>query len=469
MKYSKFLMLLLSLAALASCEKYDKDDPDGQAKYELHKKYMDVYYYWADDVRKKNDAVDPSSYKIGDYFKALLYSSDRWSWMTDRDSYVSSSTGVTVGGTWAVSLMQPVTDYKDYRVFVRYIYPGSPLEKYGVTRGAQLTSIGGVDISKGIQTQTQLDHYNRCIMESPQEFGFRLADGRQVNFKADWLTRFSTDYVLQTRVFKPGDYPGLTEKVGYLNFLSFNYNNVEALTAALRSLKASGVRRLILDLRYNGGGDARVSDSLVSFIAPLGSQNKVYVKRTHNRQLSKSDYEQVVGDENNCMGLEEVYFIMGAATASASEMVYNGMRPFYKDRIHHVGRVTYGKPNGMYVLMYPGDASDKKQYDKGNYANLKYVFYPICFFNVNSAGEMIPETGFEPEFKRGDDVYHDFGVHEGDIAACLHHIVTRKYPDEPSQSYLKASVGGSGIVVPSLIPDEIKNPNYGLCTSLLRE
>ncbi|MBR1538658.1 MAG: hypothetical protein IJ636_04035, partial [Bacteroidales bacterium] len=74
-------------------------DPDYAAKSFLRQQYMDIYYYWRDDVIDRNAALKPYDYDIYDFFDAMLYRGDRWSWMCDKEYYISDETGV-VSGTW---------------------------------------------------------------------------------------------------------------------------------------------------------------------------------------------------------------------------------------------------------------------------------------------------------------------------------------------------------------------------------
>ena len=459
-------MAIPALAVLfSSCGKDDPDNPELSARNYLRDNYFNVYYYWNDVVAEKNARISPMRYDSMDsYFHALLYSADRWSWMEDAASYVSSSTGTVTGGSYGVSFVQPVGDFGDYRVWVRYVYPGSPMETFGVTRGAQLTSVSDVDISDGFKTQDQIDRYNAAMKVSPQRFSFRLADGRDTSFTVAWKNPFTIDYVLRTEVFRPGDFYGLREPVGYLHYLSFNAYHIPALCRAMQTLKDAGVKKLILDLRYNGGGDARASDTLVSFIAPPASKGKPYVSRVHNSILREQGFDETfyIADNPGNLGLDGLYFIMGGGSASATEMVFNGVRPYMRGAVHHVGRTTYGKPNGMYVLMYPGGKSDYEAYGRNDYSRLQYAYYPIAFYNRNSSGELIPDSGFAPESTRGDDVYHDFGVEEGDIRACLYHIVNGTFPQESAlQNVSGNETWRNGTMSGALLPEEKTNTFYG--------
>ena len=474
MKVNSGLCVLALLAALPAlmllqgCPRIDPDDPDAAAKQYLRKNCMDVYYYWRDDVLNRNAKLDASSYDIYDYFDALLYKQDRWSWMCDKAYYVSDETGV-VSGTWGVSLGQAVEYYGDYGLRVRYIYPGSPFEPYGVTRGAVLTRINGQNVEDDENgfTNEKLKIYQEQYFTSPQTFTFRLADGRDTTFTTSMASSLSTRTSLVTRVFQPGEFAGLTVPVGYFHYLAFKSNFLDDISKAMDTFRAAGVRNLIVDLRYNGGGDSRASDTLMTYLAPREAVGKAYVVRKHNSYLASLD--DAFKDENNTyniganaggLDLDRLYFITGPGTASASEMVINGLKPYLGDRMQMVGDTTYGKPNGMYVLLYPGKNSDYEAYDKGDYANLQWAFLPIAFFNENSRGESIPWDGFVPDHYRPDDLFHDFGIEESDIKACLTHLVTGAWPALPAKSATALSTKAeykSGYRVDT----EEDSPHYG--------
>ncbi|MCK9625163.1 MAG: S41 family peptidase [Bacteroidales bacterium] len=462
MKPSSFKKMLIFTTYFAimlfsgsSCEKIEEPDPsitdaDYNAKVYLKKEYMDVYYYWYKDVPT---GVDVTKYDIYDYFDALLYSKDRWSWMMNKDDYVSSETGV-VSGTYGASISQPIEYYNDYEIKVRYVYPDSPFAKEGVTRGWTLTHIAGTGVMDLIKAETFDTQYST----SPQTFTFRDLLGANHTFTVSAATSLSTRSYLSVQVFDNDDYEGLTAPVGYFNYLSFKAGMLEDIDNAMATFSSAGIKNLILDLRYNGGGDSRASQLLVNYLAPKSADNEVYVKRTHNDKLSSHDVSSKISRSTGSLNLDNLYVITGHGSASASEMVLNGLKPLMN--VINVGDTTYGKPNGMYVLFYPGDDASYVKYDKEDYTDLKYVFLPICFYNSNKLGENIPDDGFVPVNYRPDDLYHDFTVNEDNIKACLNHIVNNTYPNLPAKT--KAITKPSGRKI-SLSEEDI-NPNYGVYT-----
>jgi len=460
------LLAFFVVFSLFGCNKEEQTDPtepqeekkseDYYAITFCRDNYMNTYYYWADEVKEKNKQLNPALYNMETAFDMMLYQDDRWSWMEDSESYLSSQTG-TVTGTWGIAITQPLEFFNDYGVYVRMIYDGSPLQKYGVTRGAQLRAVAGVEIGDRIDSQEKVDAINNHFYDSPNTFTFRLTDGRDTTFTESLATALSTDYIMSKKIFTEKDFPGLPVTVGYLNYLSFNSNFTYAIDDAMKEFSEAGVQKLIIDLRYNGGGSSDACQRLVSYIAPKGLAGEPYLKYTHNSHLSSYDKTRYIGDYNSTtskysdisIGADEIFFIMDKYSASSSEVTYNGLRPYLKDKIHLVGGQTFGKPNGMYVLYYPGDNASQEAYNVGNFASLKYVYYPVCFFNCNSEGEKIPSTseeysGFVPDNKRPDDVYHDFDVDESAIFACLTYMVTGEYPpvDESHVKKTKASASG---------------------------
>ena len=117
-----------------------------------------------------------------------------------------------------------------------------------------------------------------------------------------------------------------------------------------------------------------------------------------------------------------------------------------------VGKTTYGKPNGMYVLPYPAE----------NFTSPDYVFLPICFFSVNSVGEGHYVEGIVPDQSRPDDLYHDFGVTEDWVKSCLTYISTGSFPALPAKPAAALLNDFRGKVA----VDE-DSPNYGKYVSRL--
>ena len=465
----------------------------------LKNEIMDSYYYWYKDMREVS-----YSYKtdIFDYFDKILYKKDRWSWMMDGPTYVADESGVMYG-TYGVSfgqLRDPANSQTtlDYHVMVRYVYPGSPFEAAGVQRGWILTKLQGKYVVQEdpdnndywLSDNANVQRFNEILnypsTTIPCKFTFTDCDGNTHEVSVTAAESLNTRPCLTKMIFTAADYPGLTEPVGYFHYLGFKADDdingksmLNDITEPMAYFKEHNVKTLIVDLRYNGGGDSRASDLLVSYLAPVSARGKVYVTRTHNNKLSSEDKSQKIEEplkiiedleskynvtftaKPDSPEFKRLYFITGKGSASASEMSLNGLKPLAN--VNHVGGVTYGKPNGMYVFMYPYTSKDRVAYERDDYSNLQYVFLPICFFNKNGEGTDIPDDGMVPDNLRADDIYHDFGVNEDNIAACLYHIVHGTYPAAPVYSTKagRSKVEAKGVELPN---KEDYDKNYGRYT-----
>ena len=455
-------------AVLCGC---NRNDPEAAKDQEAKKFVHDIllsYYYWNTDVPQ--NVCYTSSVPVEYFFNSLLVAKDRWSWMETGEEYASDELG-TMYGTYGASLGQPLKYYDDYDVKVRYVYPGSPFDKAGVTRGWTIEYINGKSKDELINSGKFEEVFYDPPTTTPQTFVFRDLEGKAREIKITAATTLNIRPGLMTRIFDFKDWPGLNEPVGYFLYMGFQAGRdasgkpmIDDIKEAMGLFRLAGVKKLILDLRYNGGGDSRASDTLVNYIAPVSAVGKPYTKRVHNSNLSKYDnaynVTRIMDEVGNdiSLDLDRLYVITGHGCASASEMVINGLKPLMN--VEQVGDTTYGKPNGMYVFLYPDDYIN--QYENDDYSKLEYAFLPICFYNCNGNGQTIPDDGLKPvDGLRPDDLYHDFGPEEDNIAACLYHIVNGSYPPLPpktkSQPGAKSASGRN-----ARLEEEVRDPNYGI-------
>lgn len=501
-------MIAVATVAFSACnqdavpkEEQQRRRTAEKALSHLKNDIMKYYYYWNTSVPDLDYTYDTDIY---DFFDGLLWEGDRWSWMMDGQRYISMESGI-VSGTYGASFTQPVSDPtgyfgKDYNVVVKYVYPDSPFDKAGIKRGWTLTAIDGKstmdyylapdpDTVSEEEADAREDEFNDILnypsTSQARELSFLTSEGETVVKSVVAATTLNTRPTLVKKIFTGSDYPGLTQKVGYFHYLSFMAEDdsrgrsmLDDITEAMSYFKDNNVKTLILDLRYNGGGDSRASNLLVSYLAPQSAYGKVYVKRTHNSNLKSWNEETKVLTPSVALAnlekegvsfsskpdsplFEHIYVITGKGSASASEMTLNGIKPLAD--LKHLGGVTYGKPNGMYVFMHPYLAADRRKYQNGDYSGLQYVFLPICFYNANGLGQNIPDEGITPDYLCPDDVYHDFDASEMNIAACLHNLVHGGYPVwEVPETRATAKEPGKGHRV--VFNPEETDKNYGRYT-----
>ena len=168
--------------------------------------------------------------------------------------------------------------------------------------------------------------------------------------------------VSQTAVF---DVDGLP--TGYVHFRNFVEPSIPALNQAFAELRRQGVVDLILDLRYNGGGLVSVAQHLAGLIGGLRTNTKVFINYIHNDKQTSRNREVRFELPAEAISAPRLVIITSRASASASELVINGLDPFIPVTV--VGRRTFGKPVGQYGFEF-----------------CEKVFFPVSFKSVNASG-----------------------------------------------------------------------------------
>lgn len=121
---------------------------------------------------------------------------------------------------------------------------------------------------------------------------------------------------------------------GYIKLVRFAKNTHAEFVRAADTLKAMGMKRLVLDLRGNGGGFLNAAIDLADEFLPLG-RDIVYTEGLHSpRQEAKATRSG--GYEQTPLAL-----LIDEGSASASEIVAGAVQD--NDRGLLVGRRTFGK------------------------------------------------------------------------------------------------------------------------------
>jgi C-terminal processing protease CtpA/Prc len=338
---------------------------------------QDIYYWY-----RELPALDPALVDSPEaYLEAVRYRplDASFSYITGRqasDAFYSDSQFVGLGlGTRLVS-----SDV----MRVTQVFPGSPAADAGLERGDYIVAIGGRAIG---------DLYASGDLGSafgPGDVGVTVvlrvrarAGGERELTLVKRLVTIPT--VSDVRVV---DVDG--RRVGYLHFRNFVRPSTEALDAAFGDLAAAGVTDLVLDLRYNGGGLVSVAQHLAGLIGGTRTNAQVFLEFFHNDKNAWRNETLRFEDPAGALDLPRLVVVTTRASASASELIINALRPFLPVTV--VGDTTFGKPVGQYGLNF----CDK-------------VLFPVAFTLRNARGEGDYFAGFAPDCPAPDDLEHALG------------------------------------------------------------
>jgi carboxyl-terminal processing protease len=378
----RFLLALAFVAGLAavapSAEAQTSCSVQGQNRYV--RDALVEYYYWNRELPALNPATFPSPQA---YLEAARYKplDLTYSFIADRveqDAFYSASQFIGLGMT---------TPFDGVELRVSEVYPGSPAAEAGLQRGDRFVTINGrtvAEIAEAGEIATAFGPHEDGLEVRLEWRPLDAPDARTV--KATLVKRPVTiPSVPLTKLFEVDD-----RKVGYLVFRNFVEPSVEALDQAFTALRDAGATELVLDLRYNGGGLATVAQQLASLLGGQRTTGRVLAEYVHNDRRRALDHQIRFEAKPHALNLSRLVVITTRASASASELVINGLRPYIPVVI--VGDRTYGKPVGQYQLTF----CDK-------------VLNPVSFVVKNARGEFDYFSGLAPTCPAGDDLDRQLG------------------------------------------------------------
>lgn len=357
--------------------------------------YMQDVYLWYDKLPSN---FNPRSYATPESEMDALRAYqplDQWSFVEKASSFNSYfSDGETSDfGFWI-----KYDANNDLRV--RYVYAQSPAGKAGIERGWKLTTINGQSV-KSLSDDALISAFYEATSTT---FGFQKPDGSTATTPLTTAT-YTLNTVLYNKVYEVAD-----KKVGYFVFNSFTGTpSQNELKTVLSTFEAAGVNEMIVDLRYNGGGDVDTQTMLANALAPSSvSRSSVMFSYLHNTKLSAWN-ETIRFSKTGSLNLSRIFFITSAASASASELLINNLKPYLD--VKTIGKTTHGKPVGMY-----------------GFEVMDYVIAPIAFKTVNAKNVGDYYSGIAVDADVADGLDKNWGDPlESCLASALAYIQTGSF------------------------------------------
>ena len=391
--------------------------------------YMNEAYLWYaempdPDPRLAAFNATPAQSALGAWFDALKTPAltptgarkDRYSFTLSTAQWNSMVQSGVVGGYGIEWVVASGTRPREARV--AYVESGSPAAAAGISRGDRLLAVT-VDGSRidfvDTAVQAEIDQLNETLF-SPRSgtqvtLTLRGSGGleRDVPLVAGDVR---TTPVKEARVIDSGGDP-----IGYLLLNDFIVPAEGQLRDAIQSFADAGVKDLVLDLRYNGGGYLYIASQLAWMVAPTRStagrtfERYVYSDKRQGANTRMQFLGATTGQPGSSttagsslpnLGLARAYVLAGKGTCSASESVINALRGVDVEVVL-LGDTTCGKPYGF-------TARD----------NCGLSYFPVEFQGVNDKGFGDFADGFAPTCAVPDDLDAPLGSEsEGLLSAAL--------------------------------------------------
>ena len=204
-------------------------------------------------------------------------------------------------------------------------YEGMPAAEAGLKKGDVILSIDGEDMT-GKDTKYVSDH-----LKGDAGTSFLLK-----------VRRPSTGKVLKMKMtrqnIKEADIPYygmLKDDIAYINFRSYTEGCARTMRNCFIELRNKGAKKLILDLRGNGGGAVQESVDIVNMWLPKGM---TIISQKGKLAQANHDYVTRLEPVDTLM---PIVVMVGGMTASSSEITCGSLQDL--DRAIILGTRTYGK------------------------------------------------------------------------------------------------------------------------------
>ena len=285
-------------------------DSETVSKIEELKAYADLYYY---------DEIDEAAMKDGLYTGLISGLGDKYSVYYDAEKNTQmqiDTTGQYYGigaGLWQ--------DPDTMAISVSKVYEGTPSETAGLLTGDIILSVDGVDA--GNMEVADLVKLIRGEEGSTVHLDvFRAATGENLSFDVE-----------RANVTLPSITCEMMENgIGYIRIVSFEKETAVQFEEAVAEFETQGLKGLIIDVRYNGGGLVSSVVQILDDILPEG-----LVVYTEDKNGNRQEYTS----EGDTYMDYPLAVLINESSASASEILAGAIKDYKYGTL--IGTTTFGK------------------------------------------------------------------------------------------------------------------------------
>ena len=399
--------------------------------------------------------VDPAAFTdIQDYIDALVAPARA----QDKDrffTYITSieeETDLIQNGSSAGFGIRLGYDTSANRVFVIEAFENGNAFPVGMDRGTELLAINGQSVASLMSSGGPSAVIEALGPSDPglsRTLRFRTVEGVE---RTETITKseFSLDPISDrygVRILNDG-----TQDVGYVNLRTFIVQDAgPQLRSAFAQFRSRGIDKVILDLRYNGGGLVSVAELLGDLMA-RDKVGEIFSRTVLRPSKSSENETDLFGAQPEAIAATKIAVIGRRGTASASELVTNSFIPYLGSNLALVGTNTFGKPVGQFAF-------DRSECDDR--------FRAVTFKTTNADGEGEYFSGLASVMDRtcaaADDIGNQLGdPREQSVSVALDFLAGRSCtPISGGQDRTVQSARGQTLLQPR-IPTPAQRENPGL-------
>lgn len=318
-------------AALSATDTKTEDAPDVKSEPEYSKNYLNyeqlakyIEEYYIDDTITAEEAmkggisnyVDGDDERLSGLLKAMFQNLDPWSNFFTTSEYENFENQIN---KTFYGIGVQIAEKDGYIEITGFSEENSLAERTGFKIGDRIVKVDGTDcVNKAISEVRGL-----IIGDLDTTVDVTvLRDGQEVEITA---TRTQVHTATATSTILPNN-------TGYLRIISFGDTTALEVGEILDNYVAQGVKKVILDLRNNGGGQLGSAVTIAKMLVPKGKIVDVVYRNSENNTSYYSDRTTKDFD---------LVTLVNGNTASAAEILSSAIQDSNAGKL--VGENTYGK------------------------------------------------------------------------------------------------------------------------------
>lgn len=309
-------MMLMCLATRAGAQ----DSSDHNLKVAKNLEVFNALYKYLELMYV--DTLDADK-TVGTAINAMLHSLDPYTEYypeNKTEEYRQMLTGKYAGIGSIISY-----SFTRKNVVINEPYANMPASEAGLKKGDIILSIDGEDMQG--KTTAYVSEHLRGDAGTVMELKVRRpSTGKTMTMK-----------IKRRAIQMPSlpYYAMMDDSIGYVKLDSYLENTYEDMRKAFMELRGKGMKRLLLDVRNNGGGSVQEALKIINMFVPKGT-HLLSMKGQLESSNKEYDAESLPIDT-----LMPIVIVVNENTASASEITAGALQDL--DRGVVIGTRTYGK------------------------------------------------------------------------------------------------------------------------------
>ena len=284
-----------------------------------YRRLIDQYYLGDVDENKLKEGA------IKGYIEGLEDPYTEYISKEEMEDYLADATGNFVGiGIYMVK------DTEAGKIMVLSPIKGSPAEKAGILPGDLIISVDGVQYTAEEMSVAS----NKIKGEAGSTVKIEILRGTETK---------SFELKRENIKVNPVEGKVLENKIGYIEFSSFDEGTAKEFKAKYEELEKQGIQSLIIDLRNNGGGIVDEALEIADYILEKDDVILYEVDKNNNEEIEESENHPIID--------LPIILLTNENTASSSEILAGALKDHGKAKI--VGTKTYGKGVIQQLLTLP--------------------------------------------------------------------------------------------------------------------